>query len=168
MKVNYLIIAIAAFILSFIIWTIFDIKYSRMNKDKKLSSVDFKDVFVCSISGPVIACLFFLIFSSKIYIIKPYKEHSEEHYVLFYKDYKGRSHIVVPFTNYISNESNRNIKIYSVGYGTDKYKKYPTYHYKRNEFTRIEEEPYYFFEEAPHKIRSQSDGGRRNVLDYDI
>lgn len=166
MKVNYLVICIASFILAFVYNIIVDMRYSRMNKEKKFSSVDFKSAFLVSLAAPIVCCFLFSVFSSTVYIIKPNKEYSKEQYVLFYKGIQGKSHIVVPFTHYLSNESNRNVIIYSVGYGGAKYETYPTYHYGKNEFTRIEEEPYYYFEEAPNKVWSHGNSARRNILDY--
>lgn len=160
MELNYLIIFIVTCIITSCI-----ILY--LTKEK--FSFNYKYILWAFIISPGIAnfwiCSLFYMFSSTVYEIKPNKEYKKSDYILYYKDNKG-VHIVVPFTNYLSNNSNREVIISPIAYGNYEQKQKNEY-FKIGEFKSLVNKPDYIFEEPPLMIRTKNRGGvARYVLNY--
>lgn len=131
----------------------------------------FFNLYLCSMAGGLV-CLFCYVFSSKVYEINSASQYNENDYFLYYKDVNEKYHIVVPFTNYIYNNSNHRVKVTPVYYGSHRYKSHQengTEIYNCNVFRRLINNPNYVFETPPEVIRvkGHSRGTTRYVLNYE-
>ena len=131
----------------------------------------FITTFFCLLAGGA-SCLLCFIISSKIYEIRDANQYDEKDYLFYYKDANEECHIVVPFTNYIYNNSNHRVKVTPVYYGSHRYKSHQengTEIYNCNVFRRLINNPDYVFETPPEviRIKGHSRGTTRYVLNYE-
>lgn len=101
MRVNYLIVLLAAIIM----YLIFEI---RGNKKLKLKDVPILTLFV---GGPLglVCCAILYIFSSTVCRVNPDGTFTDHDYIFFYKSENFGVKGVIPFNYYVDNETNRNI-----------------------------------------------------------
>lgn len=131
---------------------------------------DRDNVITCIIWFPftvgVVVCLLLNIFSSAVLEIRDNEEYCKRDYLFCYKDKNDELHIVVPFTNYLSNASNKEIKLSKVGYGEYKHNTYQDKYFPVGVFKRIDENPSCFFEEPPMFVKSRYSGSVVSVISY--
>lgn len=165
MEVNYIYV--------FIIATIIAIIYNRKeffftsqkpeNEEEQMKSSFTEDLFLLCCPIGLFTCLFCWIFSSNVIEIEDYK-YSESDYFIFYKDFNKNIHIIVPFTNYISNNSNKKLENIPICYGSHDIDDYQNEYFEEYEFSRIRNKPEYFFETPPSSIRIKGSGAVRYLL----
>ena len=132
---------------------------------KKLEDIGIIVIAIPSFVGGLV-CVLFNCFSSAVFEIKDNQKHKERDYLFYYTDYKDETHIVVPFTNYLSNASNREVKLSKVGYGKKMHNKYNDEFFPVGVFRSIEGNPDYYFTTPPKYIRSKSSGTVRYIINY--
>jgi hypothetical protein len=148
MALNYWLVFIVTWIVTLCI---------TKRKNKGNSWAELSDVFWILIVGPLIKagilCLLCGIFSSKVYEIKDNENYNANDYLFFYRDHQDQLHTLVPFTYYLSNESNKEVVIYPVYYGNTKEMNEEITFYSPKTFSEAKNAPRYFFKEAPKRVR---------------
>ena len=120
MEVNYVYIFITVTIIAIVCFMKCFKTYSKESTDNSQNYylTDLLASSCCAVSIGLFVCLFFCIFSSKVYNIQAYNSYSDKKYFLYFKDSRNKYHIVIPFTNYINNESKHEVRISPVHYSS--------------------------------------------------
>lgn len=179
MEVNYVLVFIIVTIVAFVpLKKILFVppKETETNRNrhqiKPIPMMDFLFTAFFSLLAGGAVCLFCFIFSSKVYEIKDASQYNEKDFFFYYKDANEECHLVVPFTNYIYNNSYRRVKVTPVYYGSHRYKSHQendTEVYNSKVFRRVVNQPNYIFETPPEviRIKGHSRGTTRYVLNYE-
>lgn len=173
MKINYLFIALVVMAIYFY----YSHKNGKKVKGYSLSEVIlYETIFALMCAAPI--CIIFWIFSSTVYEIRDDYKYKKNDYILFYRNIDKKFYLVVPFTNYLSNESSRVVEYKSINYvkitpGQTKGQEYWEYiarkqpdkilkTFQKGEFKRIASKPDYILEELP----KYSSNSYERVVDY--
>lgn len=161
MEINYWI----AFLVVFILVAVKLVKSAKDFSWNNSEDVGYL-VFGFPIMAGLFACLLLNCFSSAVFEIRDNKKHSENDYLFYYKDYNDEYHIVVPFTNYLSNASSREVKLSKVGYGKNKNDKFNDIYFAVGVFKSIDRKPDYYFTDPPRFVKAKSSGAIRGIINY--
>ena len=72
----------------------------------------------------------------------------------------------MPFTNYLSNASSREVKLSKVGYGKNKNDKFNDIYFAVGVFKSIDRKPDYYFTDPPRFVKAKSSGAIRGIINY--
>lgn len=116
--------------------------------------------------------MFCFLFSSRVYEIRDASQYNKKDYFLYYEDADEECHLVVPFTNYIYNDSYRIVKVTPIYYGFHQEKSLQENNpeiYNSKVFRRIINQPDYIFQTPPQiiRIKGHSRGTTRYLLNYE-
>ena len=162
MRINYLLVFIITYLYFY---------YRLVKNNENFSWNDLECVIRNMIIRPIcysgIVCILCYFLSSSVFEIRDDKKYNRKDYLFYYKDFGGYYHMLVPFTNYLSNETNYKLKIYPIYYGSPKKMIEKELYYKPQEFTSLENTPDYIFREPPSSIRVKNKSSYvKFVLEY--
>lgn len=179
MEVNYVLVFIIVTIVAFVpLKKLLFVPPKETETNRKRRPIEptpitdfFITTFFCLLVGGAV-CLLCFIFSSKVYEIRDANQYDEKDYLLYYKDANEEWHIVVPFTNYLYNNSSRRVIATPIYYGSHRYKSQQEDDieiFDSKVFKRIINKPEYIFETPPEviRIKGHSKGTTRYMLSYE-
>lgn len=174
MKIDLVIV----FIVLSVIFSLLGIFYISKNREVYLSGIKniLRSVIFCVIVYPggfaAIVCALVHVFVSEVYTIYDNDKYEEGHYLFSYVDGSGVKHDISFFSTYYSNETDRELKLFSVEYSAkgsndDSGDSGEEYIYAPRSFGELEENPRYMFS-APRKTIYEKGRGDKTVyyLDY--
>jgi hypothetical protein len=161
MKVNYIYLLITIAVTTLVILIVTNIKKKKSGQP----TCKLGDYFINTFTAVMFIGMFLRFASSTVIEIINNTKYSEHVYFFYFKDHNGESHFVLPFTNYVSNASNIDVKIYPVIYGrVDNDDVDDDEYICRHEFKRIKNKPQYILEEPAHRVSVK--GGVNGTVRY--
>lgn len=156
-------------ILFLVLFTLVELTVIFYIRKKQLKPAAKKAV-ICYLYIPlftaVILCMAILSLSSTVYTIDNNEEHEKGTYIFTYTDKNGKSFSLAPFTNYYCNVSDKELRTFKMGYGTESLHSSKDTFYPPHTFGVIVDEPDFFFTTPLTTILSKEKGEIKVYLDY--